>query len=433
MKLLLTKFGFKKLLNVGVSQHLSIDSSVRVQMSNLMAFLAILANIQYSILSWFFDAPGKETIVTINIIFALLISVSYLLNLNARYMTAKIYLMMVIPLPVFFATWFYLGPEPGTHYFFLVFAMMPFVAFSYNHRYIIFAFFIINMFVYLYFEFFALPKDLSGSDFYSAAATELLRFMSIVSCIFHIALIMIYFLRIVYLNQEELIRNNIHKDRIFSILAHDLKGPIGIMSTYLTVLIDTNQNDKNLVFGLKELRKNATQGFLVLENLLDWVRTDSGKIIFSPEKINISDIVLNIRDLLSIQASEKQIVWEIQIPEDCYEVCDERMTSTIFRNIISNAIKYSPYKGMIKIFYEKQTNHWSLIIEDFGIGMDTDRLQQIVSREKLVSIYGTAGEKGTGLGLVVSLDLIREQGGNFILQSEKGIGTKFTIQLPNRN
>ncbi len=241
---------------------------------------------------------------------------------------------------------------------------------------------------------------------------------------------MFYFLRNVYKNQSLLIRSNFNKDRIFSILAHDLKGPLGSMSTFLDILIEDLPEREQLLISLKELRKNTNQSYLILENLLDWVRKDSGKLNFSQELVLINQIIDDVIELLRFQISEKNIQIIQKIPFALEVFCDQRNTSTILRNILSNAIKYSMDGGQVFLDSEEKGNMVWLHITDSGVGMSEQTLSSINRKEGIATQYGTKGEKGTGLGLLVSFELIANQGGEFRIESTLKKGTKFSFSLP---
>lgn len=431
MKAIFDRLGIRRLLNLGVTEQLGLESSVRVQLSNLIAFLGIFSNIQYSIFFVIAGAPHYQFMNLIHlIVISLLVLVLYL-NTKERYSLSRIILVFTISVPLFFVSTISFGTSGGFYYYFLMFAIVPFVLFSYEEKWWILFIFLMNTAFYIWFEFFGSPGVFAkGTLLYHKKVQDLFRINSVVSCLSFVALFMFYFLRNINRIQKEMIRTNDHKDRIFSILAHDLKGPIGTMSKFLGYLTSSLPERDELVFALNELKKSANQTYLVLENLLDWVRNETKKTQCNLEKLNLSLILKNALDILNIQATEKGIFFETQISEKYSIYCDERMTSTVLRNILSNAIKYSHPNGKVLIEAEPVSHFMEIRFEDHGVGMTHDLLEKIIEGKRFTSGFGTVGEKGTGLGLLVCIELLKEQGGNFQVTSKPKEGTKIIIQLP---
>ncbi len=134
-------------------------------------------------------------------------------------------------------------------------------------------------------------------------------------------------------------------------------------------------------------------------------------------------------ELLQIQCAEKNIQWELNLPLSHLPYADERMTATIMRNIISNAVKFSNHSGYVIVSSLEKEIEFEISVEDFGVGIPGEKLQKIQNRLQPGSTFGTAGEKGTGIGLLLAIDLIAQQNGRYTLYSE-GKGSKFTLFLP---
>ncbi|WP_108958884.1 sensor histidine kinase [Leptospira ellinghausenii] len=432
MKLVFRKIGLRYLLNLGVNHQLDLQTSVRVQLANLIAILGILSNIQYSI---FFVVAGAPNVWIMNCIHLSVICIfSYILYLNykERYSLARIFLIFTISIPLVFVSFISFGNSGGFYYYFLVFALAPFVLFSYEDKFWILLVFLTNNLFYIWFEFFGTPgKFQEGTLLYDPKIQELFRVNSVASCLFFVALIMFYFLRNTNRIQQEMIRTNEHKDRIFSILAHDLKGPMGTMNSYLGYLNETLPDREELLIALKELKKSTNQSYLVLENLLDWVRNESKKIPTHLEFINLCAVTQNAKDILELQATDKGIQWQIQLSDPLMVYCDERMISTVIRNLFSNAIKFSHPKGTVTITSVTGPKFVDLSIVDMGIGMSMDQIRQIGEGKPFPTAFGTQGEKGTGLGLLVCTEMLRNQGCTMNVTSSTNHGTKITIRIPN--
>ncbi|TGL87203.1 sensor histidine kinase [Leptospira congkakensis] len=431
MKVILDWLGIRKLLNLGVTEHLGLEASVRVQLSNLIAVLGIFSNIQYSIFFTIAEAPFYQFMNYIHTFVVFVFLVILYLNVKGKYSLSRIILVFIISVPLLCVSTFSFGTSGGFYYYFLVFAIIPFVLFSYDDKWWILFLFLMNTMFYVWFEFFGTPGVFKeGTLLYQKQVQDLFRINSVVSCLSFVALFMFYFLRNINRIHKEMVRINDHKDRIFSILAHDLKGPIGTMSNYLGYLTSSLPERDELIFGLKELKKSTNQSYLVLESLLDWVRNETKKTQYNPKNLNLSLLLKNAMDILNIQATNKEITWEIKVLNGDSIYCDERMTSTVLRNILSNAIKYSHPKGKVIIEAEPVSSFMEIRFQDEGIGMTDELLEKIVEGKRFTSGFGTVGEKGTGLGLLVCMELLKEQGGSLRVRSNPEIGTKIIIQLP---
>ncbi|TGM75172.1 sensor histidine kinase [Leptospira levettii] len=432
MKLVFQKIGLRYLLNLGVNHQLDIQTSVRVQLANLIAILGILSNIQYSILFVIAGAPNVWIMNCIHLSVITIFSYILYLNFKEQYSLARILLIFTISIPLVFVSFISFGNSGGFYYYFLVFALAPFVLFSYEDKFWILLVFLTNNLFYIWFEFFGTPgKFQEGTLLYDPKIQELFRVNSVVSCLFFVALIMFYFLRNTNRIQQQMIRTNQHKDRIFSILAHDLKGPIGTMNSYLGFLNETLPDREELLGALRELKKSTNQSYLVLENLLDWVRNESKKIPTHLEYINLYTVTQNAKDILELQATDKGIQWQIQLSDPLMVYCDERMISTVLRNLFSNAIKFSHPKGTVTITSVTGPKYLDLSIVDMGIGMSKEQIRQIGEGKPFPTAFGTQGEKGTGLGLLVCTEMLRNQGCTMNVTSSTNHGTKITIRIPN--
>ncbi|MBT8327222.1 MAG: HAMP domain-containing histidine kinase, partial [Bacteroidia bacterium] len=229
----------------------------------------------------------------------------------------------------------------------------------------------------------------------------------------------------------QLVKLNATKDRFFSIIAHDLRGPLGS----LTGLIELIHEDKSLepeVKGLMAKLKSATGSTSeLLDSLLKWSMSQTGDIPFNPENLDIHETIDSTLNLVSDSASKKNISIENNVHQGSRVHADKNMLSTVVRNIITNAIKFTPKNGSIAIFSEDNVNETLITIEDSGIGMNESQIDSLFELKKHHS-KGTEGESGTGLGLVVCKEFIAKHKGDINVRSEVGSGTTFIISLPNK-
>jgi signal transduction histidine kinase len=228
---------------------------------------------------------------------------------------------------------------------------------------------------------------------------------------------------------------NQSKDKFFSIVAHDLKNPFnGIMgmSEYLFTEyenIDIKEK-KEIINDINIASKNA---FNLLQNLLEWTRAQSGLIKNMPVKIEPKNIVSLSLETVSNLAKSKEIeIKEQYYTNDC-AYADENLTSTIIRNLVTNAIKYSKRNSIIEIIVNTHLNELFFCIKDYGIGLKSDEIDQLFRIDVNIQKRGTENETGTGLGLKLCKEFVHYCGGRIWVISEHGRGSAFYFTLPNYN
>lgn len=244
---------------------------------------------------------------------------------------------------------------------------------------------------------------------------------------------------------------NESKDKFFSIIAHDLRGPLGNQREFTKIL-----SDKVLQFSeaerttyLKMLEESSDLVYSLLENLLDWARSQSGNIVYQPTSIQLFDLIQRVVGLLNLSANKKHVTISNQVPKDKKIFGDLYMIETVLRNLISNAIKYSNVNSEVtvgvlefdsneltneKLKYDvlnttSPTNSTIFFIKDTGIGMEKEQIKNLFRLDKKFSTKGTAEESGTGLGLILCKEFIDKHKGNIWVESEPGIGSTFYFNL----
>ncbi len=230
-------------------------------------------------------------------------------------------------------------------------------------------------------------------------------------------------------SESELRELNATKDKFLSIIAHDLKNPIaGIMLTSELLVNYLDKFDKKkLESKLNEINRTSVRLKELLETLLEWSRASTGQIPINPQAINIDDMVIHISQLFTSNLENKNIDLSIENPACCRVVGDEKMLETILRNIISNAIKFTPEGGRIIVSTEDLEDKLKVKIKDSGVGIPKDKIAQLFSISSNYSTLGTQKEKGTGLGLVLCKEFIDSNNGEITVDSELGKGTTFSL------
>ncbi|MEO1517809.1 MAG: ATP-binding protein [Bacteroidota bacterium] len=235
------------------------------------------------------------------------------------------------------------------------------------------------------------------------------------------------------LQKEQLEKLNQTKDTFFTIIAHDLRSPIIALRNFpekIRYLIENNQ-----VYRIDELGKHFDRRMarlnVLLDNLLAWSLKQKGHIPYEPERISLRALVQSNIDLFESTASIKQIgiINRVDPSSSCF--ADVNALSTILRNLISNAIKYSFVKGRITLEVEEKGQIVKIKVMDQGVGISKKTMDRLLSSERIPQTdMGTKGEKGNGLGLLISQQLARQNKGHIEIESEKGKGCVFCICLP---
>ncbi len=230
---------------------------------------------------------------------------------------------------------------------------------------------------------------------------------------------------------SDLIELNRIKDKMFSIIGHDLRSPVGSMK----MMIDLILCDPVLV-GLKEHKNNfevlsqtANELYLLLENLLGWAKAQSGNLGFINENIELEMAVKSVFLLHRSSAQNKKLNFEQNIAEGLMVFTDLNMLKTVLRNLISNAIKFSFEGGTIKISAENKNDLIKISVSDTGVGIQKENFPKLFDLKQHITSYGTKNEPGSGLGLNLCADFINNNGGRIWVESEVGAGSTFFIEL----
>ena len=232
--------------------------------------------------------------------------------------------------------------------------------------------------------------------------------------------------------RAELELANISKDKLFSIIGHDLRSPFSAVLALGEMLQKSNpssmtSNEKEITKHIVKASKNA---YNLLENILHWARTQTGRISFQTSKIDIQSLIESVLDSFTFQVNEKKIKIESSIEQNIAAVVDKDMLETIFRNLLNNAIKFSQLEGTILVEVKTNDSGFDLKIKDNGVGMSEDQKNRILNHGKSKSTYGTRGEAGTGLGLLVCKEFLEFHMGTWEINSQQGVGTEFILHIP---
>jgi signal transduction histidine kinase len=235
-------------------------------------------------------------------------------------------------------------------------------------------------------------------------------------------------------SREALKELNATKDKFFSIIAHDLKDPL----QFLLLSADSLYNHYDSFDETKRkdyihrFRNSSQQLSALLENLLVWARSQSGSIETKPGKIDIRTLVVESIDVLKGNAQKKDIALSFQIARGTFAFADKNMIRTVLRNLIANAVKFTPPGGKVKVNASTSTKgDWlEISVSDTGVGINAQDITGLFRIDVIKSTRGTDNEKGTGLGLVLCKEFVEKNNGSIRVTSTPGKGSRFTFTLP---
>lgn len=245
---------------------------------------------------------------------------------------------------------------------------------------------------------------------------------------------------------KELEELNASKDKFFSVIAHDLKSPFQGLLGFTDLLTDdfealSRKEIKHYIFNIRNASYNT---YYLLENLLEWSRIQSGRIQVNPVSLNLSDEINNTIEVLNSNAIRKGISIVNRVESKLVVFADQNMIKSVIQNLISNAVKFSHSRSQVIISSEIKPLTYlhkshecscerqcvSISIQDFGVGIPQEALQQLFSLTHHHTTSGTDNEPGTGLGLILCKEMIERHGGELTVESKPGKGSIFTFTLP---
>lgn len=234
------------------------------------------------------------------------------------------------------------------------------------------------------------------------------------------------------LTAAELRRLNVSKDKLFSLISHDLRSPFTSLLSLLNILVNSFENipEDKLKEYLNKIYTNAKSVFNLIENLLQWSRIQIEGFDILPTHFSIQSLVDKVIYIHKQQAELKKITVLNDTQSNPFIYADQNMVGAVLRNLLSNAIKFTNKDGVIRFNSEVQNNQLKISIEDSGIGIDPEVQNSLFRQDRFISTAGTNNEQGTGLGLILCKELIEKNNGKIDVLSKPGLGTTFWFTLP---
>jgi len=233
---------------------------------------------------------------------------------------------------------------------------------------------------------------------------------------------------------DELTEMNAMKDKLYSIIGHDLRSPFNSILGFSELLAESydefsDKERKQFAVNISIASKSALG---LLENLLEWSRIQLGRTPFIPEELNLNLLVNEAILLLRLNAQSKGIMLLNRVAPDQKVFADKNMVGAILRNLLSNGIKFTNSGGQVEVTAEKKDRQVEIMVTDNGTGMPEEMVRKLFNMDSLVSVPGTSNEKGTGLGLILCKEFVEKHGGAISVTSLPGTGSSFAFTLPGK-
>lgn len=233
--------------------------------------------------------------------------------------------------------------------------------------------------------------------------------------------------------QRDLLKDeNATKNKFFRIIAHDLRNPMGTLVNFSDLILHefSSIEKDELKSYIDQFHRLSNTTFCLLENLLQWASSQAGRIPFNQERIDLTEIIKTNLDLVKAKADSKDIKLVSRIETECPAFADENMIKTVIRNLLSNALKFTPDKGTIEVKCSENNEYLYVKIKDSGVGINEEDQKKLFKIDVHHSTLGTSNEKGSGLGLILCKEFVEKNGGSINIESElnKGTSIEFTLK-----
>ncbi len=264
--------------------------------------------------------------------------------------------------------------------------------------------------------------------------SSIMKFLPWILILVVLALLVLQQIKLKRLGVEvkKLRKMNATKDRFFSILGHDLKSPFNSLMGFSEMLsLHAESMDSSQVLNYSQIIHQTTRRlFMLVENLLQWSRSQTGTTRYEPEKLDLNAVTGNVVNLLRLNAQEKDIVISLKLEPDLVAWADADLYRTVVRNLLSNGIKFSPVGSVVYVTGKRVNTMIEIVVSDTGVGMGREQMADLFQLDKPHSTPGTLNERGTGLGLLLCKEFSEINKGNIQVNSLPGKGTQVKFSVP---
>jgi signal transduction histidine kinase len=233
-------------------------------------------------------------------------------------------------------------------------------------------------------------------------------------------------------SEKQLKELNTTKDKLFSIIAHDLRSPFNSILGFSEPLDETEKDafNKESAHNLEIINATAKKTLALLDNLLNWAKSQIGQINYEPERIILSSVILEIIEISNPTAQIKNITINYSQLNNIEVFADPNLFKSILLNLICNAIKFTHNNGRIDIEAKLISKQVEISVTDNGVGMSQEILNKLFKIDSGITLNGTANEKGSGLGLLICKEFVEKHGGRIWVESEIRKGSRFVFTIP---
>ena len=418
----------------------SQEEQRRIKLTSIIGLIVICNMLIYSGIYFMIDIRQfGHAIVFLTLSSAMTFGI-ILVNKKGYYNLAKILLATYTTFSMWYVTAILFGKDPGFQVFLLLGTIIPVFLWSFKQKEYLFIFITLNIVLYIILEFF--PPILEHKIDISPNYISIFKSTNIIACFMGLSAAIVIYQYFINLKEKQLIQqaeelkiSQAHKDLVYSIIAHDLRGPFGtfagLTKLYLEDYEDYSEEKREEVIAT--LSKTSSSLQRLLENLLEWSKMQSGKFDQNFIYFNIKQTVEDAINLHQELILNRNHSISIDIDQDLKVYADQYMISTVFRNLISNAIKFTPNKGEIEITTKVKHDEVEICISDSGVGMSENDVKNLFNINETIKNPVNRKDKGSGLGLLICKDFVEINQGKIWVESVPGKGSKFyfTLKLTN--
>lgn len=439
MKQLIRKLNKLVEVNSNVEQYLRPDEDEqrRINLVNYFSLISTLTMLVYVFIYGIVDFQFFAS-ASYFLILASSVNVGIIwINKRRKHQVAKLLLALTTPIYILYIATVLFGKEPGFHVYLFVAAIIP--LFLWNLRNNIYPALIISSIIIAYFIVEFIPLNVQNHIVLSQGYIDIFRQTNIFVCFIVVGFAVVVYQWLYKKTEEQLVIQSEklkisqkQKDKIYSIIGHDLRGPIGNFVNLTEIYINNyrNNSEEERLELMHSVHSSSVSIMNLLENLLDWSKMQSRAKEMYFMKFSLLDIVNETLMLFNDLLLKKELHITVKIRKSIELFADKHMVSTILRNLISNSAKFTSQSGKIIISAKENGSKVEICIEDSGIGLSDSDKENLFDMEKVYKITPLSKEKGSGLGLVLCKDFIEEHKGKIWVVSKVGEGTKFYFTLP---
>jgi ligand-binding sensor domain-containing protein/signal transduction histidine kinase len=236
-------------------------------------------------------------------------------------------------------------------------------------------------------------------------------------------------------SERNLMELNATKDKFFSIISHDLKNPFSSLLSISELMVESfdDADTEDHRAGFKKINQSVKHLLDLLENLLTWSRSQRGRIKYDPVRFNLTNLIQENINLHRVFAEKKGILLLTPQENEVYAYGDRDMINSVIRNLMTNAVKFTERDRKVEVLVDTKDNEIEVSVVDEGVGIARENLEKLFRIDEKFKSTGTAGEKGTGLGLIICREFVEKNGGSIRVKSIEGKGTTFSFTIPQAN